>query len=300
MKTGVLTYPKLSEKKKKRGRSGLERVVFTIVFVVFAIQSITLIFPLLWMIMSSFKGLLEYSAGNAMAFPKKWLFGNYAQAFTTLNVGNTTFFGMIFNSLWYTGITTVLGAFVPAVTGYVMSKYNFKAKKFMFTVAITCMTIPIVGSTASHMKIVSALGLYKNPLYAVVTSLGGFGGNFLVYYGFFKSVSWAYAEAAQIDGAGPFTVFFRIMLPHAVPILTTYMITGAIGHWNEYQSIILYLPNYPTLAMGLFEYQSNAIRLANYPVYFAGLIISMIPTLLLFGLFSNKIMTSLSLGGLKG
>lgn len=299
MENGTL-LKKLSFNKKTIKKSKLERTVLTIVCVVFSLHSLTLIFPVLWMIMSSFKGLLEYAAGNAMALPEKWLFGNYIQAFSTLNVGNTTFLGMIFNSVWYTGITTALGVFVPSVTGYVMSKYNFKAKKVIFTVAITCMTIPIVGNTASHMKVISALGLYNNPMYTVITSLGGFGGSFLVYYGFFKSVSWAYAEAAMIDGAGPFMVFFRVMLPHAVPIIITYAITGAIGHWNEYQSIILYLPKYPTLAMGLFEYQSNAIRLANYPVYFAGLIISMIPTLLLFGIFSNKIMTSLSLGGLKG
>ena len=80
----------------------------------------------------------------------------------------------------------------------------------------------------------------------------------------------------------------------------TYAITGAITNWNEYNTMILYLPSYPTLASGLFEYQSNAIRMANYPVYFAGLIISMIPTLILFGIFSDKVMTSLSFGGLKG
>ena len=281
-------------------RSSGEKILFAIVFIVFILYSFTLIFPVLWMIMSSFKGALEYSGGNAFDFPKVWLFENYGKAFKMLNVGKTNFFGMIFNSLWYTGIVTALGVFVPAVTGYVMSKYEFKCKQIIFTVAISSMVIPIVGNTASYMQVIAFFGVYDSPFYAVVTSLGGFGGSFLVYYGFFKAVSTAYMEAAKIDGANPFIIFFKVMLPQGVPIMLTYAITGAIGNWNEYNTMILYLPSFPTLASGLFEYQSNAVRSVNYPVYFAGLLISMVPTIALFAAFSEKIMTSISIGGLKG
>lgn len=281
-------------------RSSGEKVLFAFVFVIFLLYSFTLIFPVLWMIMSSFKGALEYSGGNAFDLPQKWLFNNYAKAFKMLNVGKTGFFGMIFNSLWYTAIVTALGVFMPAVTGYVMSKYDFKIKGFIFTVAISSMVIPIVGNTASYMKVISFFKLYDTPLYTIITSLGGFGGSFLVYYGFFKSVSSAYMEAAKIDGANPFVIFFMVMLPQGLPIMLTYAITGAIGNWNEYNTMILYLPSFPTLASGLFEYQSNAVRSVNYPVYFAGLLISMVPTIILFATFSDKIMTSISVGGLKG
>ena len=252
------------------------------------------------MIVSSFKGALEYSGGGAFDLPKEWLFENFGKAFEMLNVGKTNFFGMIFNSLWYTGVVTSLGVFVPAVTGYVMSKYEFKGKNVIFTVAISSMVIPIVGNTASYMQVISFFGVYDNPVYTFITSLGGFGGSFLVYYGFFKAVSTAYMEAAKIDGANPFVIFFKVMLPQGVPIMLTYAITGAIGNWNEYNTMILYLPSFPTLASGLFEYQSNAVRSVNYPVYFAGLLISMVPTIALFAAFSEKIMTSISIGGLKG
>lgn len=281
-------------------RSKAERVVFPIVMLILIIHCLTLIVPVAWMFVSAFKMPLEFSGGDPFAFPVKWIARNFIDAFTLLNVGDTTFFGMVFNSVWYTLIRSVLGAFVPAVTGYVMSKYRFPGHGVIFTTAIVAMTLPIVGAGASYMKVIATLGLYDNILYVVVTSLGGFGGSFLVYYGFFKSVSWNYAEAAMIDGANPFTIFFRVMLPHAVPLILTYFITGAIGNWNEYNDMILYIPSYPTLASGLFEYQETAVRMANYPVYFAGLLISMIPTIVLFALCSDKIMTSLSMGGLKG
>ena len=277
-----------------------EKILYVIMFLVFFLQSATLIVPVLWMIMSSFKGALEYMGGYAFDLPEKWLVSNYSMAFEVLNVGDTDFFGMIFNSLWYTGIATFLGIFIPAATGYVMAKYKFPGKEVIFSVAIISMVIPIVGATASRMKIIAALGIYDSPLYVIVTYLGGFGGSFLVYYGFFKALSWSYAEAVMIDGGGHFTIFFKVMLPQAAPMLLTYAITGAIGNWNEYQTMILYLPSFPTLASGLFEYKDNAVRAANFPVYFAGLILSVIPTIILFCIFSNRIMTSISIGGLKG
>ena len=290
-------------RKEKNGinkRTTTEKIVFGVMFVIFAIHSLTLIAPVIWMLMSSFKKPLEYEAGNAFALPNQWMWRNYIKAFTMLQTGETTFFGMIFNSIWYTALATFMSLVMPCITGYVMSKYNFRFRSTIFAVAVACMVIPIVGASASYMRTLAFFKLYDNPMYVIVTNLGGFGGTFLVYYGFFKSVSWAYAEAAEIDGAGPFTIFFRVMLPHATPILLTYAITGAIGNWNVCDAIILYLPSYPTIASGLFEYQANTTRMTNTPVYFAGLIISMIPTLVLFSIFSGKIMTSLSLGGLKG
>ena len=88
------------------------------------------------------------------------------------------------------------------------------------------------------------------------------------------------------------------MLPQALPVMLTYFITGAIGAWNEYESIILYMPDWPTLAVGLFEFQETARD--DMPAYYAGLVISMIPTIAIFAIFSDKIMRSVSIGGLKG
>ncbi len=300
MSEQAVKTPKIKNNSVLTRKTTGEKILYVIMFVVFVIQSFTLIFPVLWMIMSSFKGALEYMGGNAFDLPEKWLFENYKEAFNVLNVGNTNFFGMIFNSLWYTGISTFLSVFMPALTGYVMAKYKFPGKQFIFSVAIVSMIIPIVGATASRMKIIALFGIYDSPLYVIVTYLGGFGGSFLVYYGFFKALSWSYAEAVMIDGGGHFTIFFKVMLPQAAPMLLTYAITGAIANWNEYQTMILFLPSYPTLASGLFEYKENAVRAANFPVYFAGLILSVVPTIALFCVFSNRIMTSISIGGLKG
>ena len=81
-------------------RTNSEKVVFGIVFAIFVLHSITLIFPTLWMFMSSFKGALEYAGGDPFAMPDKWRWENFIDAFRLLKVGQTTFGGMILNSLW--------------------------------------------------------------------------------------------------------------------------------------------------------------------------------------------------------
>ena len=278
-----------------------EKVLYSIVFILFLMQSSTFLFVLWWLFNNSLKDPWEYgSLSNSMALPEKPLFGNYIQAFSLLNHGEVTFVQMIINSLMYTLITSFMGSFTPAVTGYVLSKYRFKGREIIYNVALVCLTLPIVGAGAAYMKLLHTLRLYNNPLYYIVLSFSGFNGTFLIYAAFFSGLSWSYVEAAEIDGANPWQIFFTVMFPQALPVYFTYVITCAIGCWNEYQMMILYMPDWLSLAAGLYSFRANAERGANYPVFFAGLIVSMIPTFILFTICSDKIMTSLSVGGLKG
>lgn len=281
-------------------RSRGEKVLFAVVFVIMCVHCLSLAFPVVWTFLSSLKTADEYNFGNVFSLPKELMFSNYVNAFETLNAGDTSFFGMIWNSIWYTAVCAPLSAFAPLVTGYVLSKYNFKAKAAIYTIAITSLTIPVVGTTASLLKIVHMLGIYDTPFYVVLTSLNGFSGTFIIYYGYYKNVSWSYAEAGMIDGASPFVVFFKIMLPQAMPIFWTFIITGVIACWNEYYVMIMYMPSYPSISSGLYAFQANTGHEFPYPTYFAGLVISMIPSIVLFAVFADKIMTSVSIGGLKG
>lgn len=122
----------------------------------------------------------------------------------------------------------------------------------------------------------------------------------MVIYAFFKNISWEYAEAALIDGAGHFTVFFKIMLPMAVPVVGALALLNGIGAWNAYMDVLLYNPDWPTLASGLYGLSRTLPRLGNTPAYYAALVIALIPILVLFCIFSDKIMKNFSVGGLKG
>ena len=282
-------------------RGGGEKILYIIVFIIFSVQAFTLIFVIWWLFNNSLKDPFEYGRmQNSMAFPETPLFSNYIEAFKLLNDGEISFVEMIGNSLMYTLIGSFVGSFTPAVTGYILSKYRFRGRELIYSLSIISLTLPIVGTGAAYMKLLHTLGLYNNPLFYVANALSGFNGTFLIYAAFFGGLSWSYAEAAEIDGANPWQIFFHIMLPQAFPIYFTYVIISAIACWNEYNMMILYMPDWLSLAAGLYSFRADAERGANYPVFFAGLIISMIPTFVLFAVSSDKVMTSLSVGGLKG
>lgn len=303
MKAGMFVKTKENESGLLFRRSGKGRVLFGIVFIILFVYSLSLIFPFFWLLLNSLKTGAEYSfheaSGKPFAFPAAFQFSNFIKAFDELSYNEITFFGMIFNSLWYTAVVVFEGVFLSAVTGYCIAKYKFKLRGALYGIAIFSMTIPIVGNLASSYKIYSFLGILDTPLQPIITCAGGFGFNFLIMYGFFSNISWSYAEAAMIDGAGDFKAFFKIMLPQARAPMLVLAVLASISCWNDYTSIILFMPSYMTLSAGLY-YVESEMRRGFMPIYYSALIISIVPVLVLYGLFSDKIMKNMTLGGLKG
>lgn len=162
------------------------------------------------------------------------------------------------------------------------------------------MMLPVIGSMAAEYKYFHLWGITNSPLY-LVTALGSIGtSTFLILYSAFKAIPWTYAEAVFIDGGGNWTVFLRVMIPQAMPLLSAMFIMVCIGRWNDYMAPYLYLTDYPTLATGLFRLEHASLTVNNKPVYFAAVLISVIPIFVLFILCSKKIMSNVSIGGLKG
>lgn len=301
----------MSESAVLKKRSPRENVLFGIVFAIFVIYALSLVFPFLYMMMNSFKDSYVYleesfGGGNHLSFPSEWVFANYSEALLEMSMkntrGDTVGFPLMFlNSIWYSVLCTASGVFASALTSYCIAKYKFKLRGILYGIAIFSMTIPIVGNTGSFFKLINQLGLYNTPLYPIVTAFGGFGFNFLVLYGFFRSLPWSYAEATFIDGGGHATVFFRIMLPQAWPAMLTLCIMAFIGAWNDYMTMILYMPDYPTLASGLYVIESSIKRsdAGSYPVYYAALLIACLPIIAIFAGFSDIIMSNFTIGGLK-
>lgn len=280
-------------------KSKHQTIIFSIVLVLFVTYAITLVYPFIWMLLSSLKTGEQFTDANPFSLPEEWRFGNYIEAMKSLQINDFNFFTMVFNSIWQTVCGTAINIIVTCMTAYVVAKYTFKGRSIVYGIAIVVMILPIVGSLPASYKLRIDLGIYDTPL-QLITATGGFGFNFLVLYGFFSNISWSYAEAAFVDGAGDDRIFWRIMLPQAMPAVLTLTILSFIGGWNDYMGPILYYPSYPTLASGLYLYELIAKRTGNYPIYFAGAVISIIPIMIIFVAFQNTIMTSVSAGGLKG
>lgn len=284
-----------------KNRSKGEKVVYTIAFIVFCLYTVTIVYALFYLIMKSLQDSYEaVESIKVFSFERGFHLENYYRALFEFNWAGNNLIGMFFNSVFYTVIKIVGAVTASTFTGYVFSKYKFKFRSVLYAVAIFSMTVPVLGSASSMLNLSWNMGIYNNRLFPVVTSFAGFGFNFLVMYAFFDNVSWSYAEAVFIDGGGHFTVFFKIMIPQAVPSMVTLAILAFIGNWNNYMDILLYMPDYPTLASGLYVISQSEVGRDYRPVYFAGLVYTLIPVLVIFCCFSNVIMKNLSIGGLKG
>ncbi len=288
--------PKVKENKVHRSLG--EKIVIYTALVIFILYAITMIFPIAWAFMSSLKAPEEI-AESSFGLPKEWLFANYIQAFQEYEVNGNNMITMILNSLWLTFAGTFVGIMVSSATAYIIAKYPFWGTKIIFNVAIFTMVIPIVGSLPSMYDTVTGLGL-DNPIGIIALSTGGFGMNFIILHGFYRSVSWTYAEAAFIDGANDLTVYFKIIFPQALPSVTAMAILSLIGGWNDFMTPLLYLPNFPTLALGIYQFDTVTTYQTSRNLYYCAIILSIIPILVIFCCFQDMIMQNTVAGGLKG
>ena len=279
-------------------KSTKEKIVLWIVFGVFVVYAISLLIPFVWAFFSSLKTDDEYY-GRVFSWPKDWLFSNYINAFSQFKVGKVTFAQMFLNSVWLAIGGTLVSVMVTSMTAYTVAKYEFFGSKFLYKLAIFLMVIPIVGNLPATYRLVVSAGL-DNPVGILVLWTGGFGMNFVILHGAYKSVSWTYAEAAFMDGASDSRVYWSIMLPQAVPVLVSLGVLSFIGVWNDYQTPFLYLRKTPTLALGIYQFDLMQQYRSNIPVYYCGVLMSIVPVLLLYCFMQKTILQNTVAGGLKG
>lgn len=241
-------------------------------------------------------------------FPLKIDFSNYAKALEKFTFENyvdgelvtTNYFTLIWNSLWFSFGMAATKMVATVFFAYAVAKFEFPGRKFLYAFIVLQMMLPIYGQTAANYQLLDNLGLVDTPLFLIGQG-AGHGMYFLIVYAFFRNLPAGYAEAAKIDGAGPFTVFFKVMLPQARPIIVSLSVMQFISAWNSYDVPLLYLPSYPTLSTALYLYKDNMFQLGlSTPTYFAGMLISIIPVAVLFLIFNKQIMNNISIGGMKG
>lgn len=292
---------KIPTKSRFKKWSKSEKIVLTIITVVFSVYALTLMYPFFFMIANSLRtpdGMSKVEYG----LPKVFVWSNYKTAVEWAYNDEIGIAKMFINSAWQTVLATTLGMIASSCMAYVTAKYDFKFLKVLYAVGIFAMVVPIIGSTPAMYKLLSQLGIRDNPFLIGVIWFNGFGFSFMVLYSFFKSVSWSYAEAAFIDGASHFQTFIKVMLPQAMPAVWSMLIISAIGFWNDYMTDLLYLPSYPNVALGLY----NIKKVAEYqipgglPVYYAMMLLTLIPIIVVFIAFQKTIMSNISTGGLKG
>ena len=242
-------------------RTKTERILFSVVFVILLIYSAFILYHFYFALQLATKQnspefSMHFASNKLATWSENLNFSNFSSALQVLNVNGNSYLMLVFNSLWYSIGSMLLSLFFTSCTTYVVCKYKFFGRNFLYSMVIFTMMLPIVGAMPATYRFYKTINIINSP-FILVTALGGFGGNFLILYAFYKGIAWEYAEAAFIDGANHRKVYFSIMLPMVLPALSVLFVTGFISHWNEYMAISIYMPQMPTLAYGLYVYESN-------------------------------------------
>lgn len=275
------------------------------------LYSLSLLIPLFWAFMTTFKTADEFEfVRNVIGFPKEFTFSNYPQILNSFYLTPSSILGnsnpiyiekMFLNSIIYVLGASVCAAGVPFVTAYLNTKFEGVISRVMEAIVIITMALPIVGAYPSEIQLLTSLNLYNKFSGIFLMRCGFTGVYYLVYAAAFRSLGKEYAEAACIDGASEFRIMTRIMFPLAKSTFFTVFLLTAISHWNDYQAPLLYMPFNVTISYGLYVLTSGGSDNAftEVPLLLTGVVVVVLPILVVFLIFRNRIMNNLNIGGVK-
>lgn len=260
--------------------------------------------PLFVMITTSFKTLPDIKAGNLLSLPTEWVFDAWYKAWDSACTGVKCdgVKGYFWNSFQMVipavAISTLLGAF----NGYVISKWQFKGSNFFFSAMLFGCFIPFQVVLLPMAATLGKLGLANtNAGLVAVHVIYGLAFTTLFFRNFYVGIPDELVKAAKLDGAGFFTIFFKIMLPVSTPIIMVTVIWQFTSIWNDFLFGVVYSGSETqpiTVALNNLVNTSTGIK--EYNVDMAAAIIAALPTLLVYVLAGKYFVRGLTAGSVKG
>ena len=281
-----------------RRKSKAEIAVHLFVSLIFFIVAASYVYILVWALFAGLKTHTDIVL-DPFGLPTEWLWEHFLQVFSQLEVNGNDFWDMLFNSVYFSVLGTLINQLTTISFAYCCTKYKFKGSTLPYTIILIMMTLPLYGTGGAIYKIIKAFGMINSYTH-IFMAIGGMSVQFLYYRAFYQNVSWTYAEAAMMDGAGDFKIYSKIMLPMAKPIFGALFLTHWLNDWNTYASTLIYLPKIPTLPVGIYQFNTEMIYRSRMDILFAACVIVSLPAIIMYTAFNKVITTNVSLGGLKG
>ncbi len=275
------------------------------IYVALITLAITIIVPVAWVFMASLKQNAEFiGAGtNPWALPKEFYFQNFVTAFRDAQMGK-----FFMNTVLVTAMALVLLLVLALPAAYALARFNFKGKKLLDTIYmaglfinVNYIVIPIYLMLADTNKMLGT-NFFLNNRFILALIYASTALPFTVYLlsGYFKTLPRGFEEAAYIDGCGHFKTMVSIMIPMAKPSIITVILFNFLSFWNEYIMAYTMMNGNDTLAMGLKNLMAVEKTATNYGIMYAGLVIVMLPTLILYIMVQKQLTEGMTAGGLKG
>ena len=289
--------------KRKKLKNRLSPITI-IMLVVLILYCVLLLSMLLWTVLTSLKKPLGFN-NNVIGLPKPWYFKNIPYILEHAEIikeqGIVPFYEIVWNSVLYSVGCALINTAVTCVVAYLCARYECKFSKFVYSLVLVVMVIPVVGNQTSELQMAINLRLYDKMAGMLVMRATFLGIYFLVFYNMFKAVPKAYSEAAEIDGAGDFQIMVQIFFPIVANTFLTVLLINFIGYWNNYQVPMVYVPNHPTLAEYMFQITTfSKYPFSKAPVQLSASLILLVPAVVIFACMHKRLLGNISIGGIKG
>ena len=259
--------------------------------------AVTVIFPMIWMIYSSFKTDQELFF-SPWAPPMELQWDNFARAWTKAHVGD-----YLLNTLIVVIPALMLTLIISAMAAYVLARFEFVGRRFLFYMFLSGMLFPVFLALVPLFNLVNQLKML-NTFHGLILVYIAYSLPFTIFFltGFFKTLPTEIEESAIMDGANPYQVFFKVMLPMASPGLISMGIFNFLGMWNQYVLPLVLISDESKymLSQGLAFMLFKQFYENDWSALFAALTIIMVPTLIVYITFQKQIQDGITTGALKG
>ncbi|NPV08554.1 MAG: carbohydrate ABC transporter permease [Anaerolineae bacterium] len=278
-----------------RARSLVGRAILHLVLIV---ASVAMMLPMLWMTSTSLK-----VSGQEWVFPPKWIpnpvaWRNYVEFMEVLAV---PFYRYVINTLTITVFATLGTLLTSSLAAFAFARLRFWGRERVFFLVISTMMLPGVVTLVPTFLIFRYLGWLNTFLPLTVPYwLGGTAFSVFLLRQFFLSLPYELDEAARMDGASNFWIYYRIAIPLSGPALASVLIFQVLDHWNAFMGPLIYLNSMHkyTLALALRTFQNTRSQRVNYLM--AASMIQVLPVIILFFIAQRYFIRGISVTGLAG
>ena len=278
--------------KKSKRKSIAAWIVAFFFAIVWLIVSFT---PFIFMVLNSFKEKFEMLTKGVFQLPDKLNWANYTEVLTG------GFLNYFKNSVIVLAVSLILLLFISACASYPLARFKFKLAQPIYGLIVACMSIPVHITLIPVFKMSKATGLYDS-VWALIGPYIAFAVPISVFIltSFMQEIPREIEESAEIDGCGKIQMFFSMILPLAKPGLATLAIYNGVNMWNEFSFAYTLTQSSPnrTLPLAIWEFQGQYSM--NTPMIMAVLTLTLLPMIIMFIIFQDKLVKGMTAGAVKG
>lgn len=279
-----------------------------VIYILLLLLAISILVPIAWVFMASIKQNEEFYR-NPWALPAGVYLQNFVDAWQKADMGS-----YMLNSVIVTALALVLLIVIALPASYALARFKFKSRAFWNTlfmaglfINVNYIVVPIflmLNEGDIFLRKIVGEPFFLNNIFILALVYAATALPFTIYLlsGYFKTLPKDFEEAAYVDGAGYFRTMVQVIIPMAKPSIITVILFNFLSFWNEYiiSMTLLTKPELKTLPVGLMNLMAAQKSAVQYGQMYAGLVIVMLPTLILYMCVQNQLTEGMTVGGIKG